>query len=100
VTLDDNSRALTVYLYSHGLFLLNCVTYCLDTFAFSPLTTLEFQQNVAAVIPGDYNYDGNLDLLVVTQSPGTANPETYLKFFFRNKASPFFGTLLKEKYLF
>jgi len=79
VTLDDNSRALTVYLYSH------------DTFAFSPLTTLEFQQNVAAVIPGDYNYDGNLDLLVVTQSPGTANPETYLKFFFRNKASPFFG---------
>jgi len=56
VSLADDSITLTVWLYNH------------ETFAFSILATIKPDNKIVAVIPGDYDYDGKLDLLLVTQT--------------------------------
>lgn len=79
VTIDDSLRTITISLYSH------------DSSSFSTLTSIKLNENIVSVIPGDFNYDGKLDLLVTTQSSSSTDPETYLKYFFRTSDSPYFG---------
>lgn len=59
------------------------------SFSFAPLMDLTFTDPIDSVIPGDYNYDGLLDLLLV--SADQDKKQTNLQYFFRKKASPFFG---------
>jgi len=56
VTLADDSKTLTVWIYNH------------ENFDFTVLATIEPEYKIVGVIPGDYNYDGKLDLLLVTQT--------------------------------
>jgi len=54
------------------------------------LATITPSNTVAAVIPGDFNYDGKLDMLIVTQTSQTP-VTTNLEYFFRTDDSPYFG---------
>jgi len=43
------------------------------------------------VIPGDFDYDGKLDLLLVTQN--SAGDSTQLLYYIQSNSSPYFGKL-------
>jgi integrin alpha FG-GAP repeat containing protein 1 len=83
VTLDDSLRTLTIWLYSH------------DSYSFTQLVTITRSNTVAAVIPGDFNYDGKTDLLIVTQTSQTP-VTTNLEYFFRTDDAPYFGASSNE----
>ena len=93
VTMDNGLRTLTVFIYSHGKICLPCcLNLVKDSFSFWPFTSLSFNNNIASIIPADYNYDGQLDLLVITVD-SSEDPNTYLNYFFRTQTGPyFFGT--------
>jgi hypothetical protein len=61
-----------------------------DSFSFWPLVTFSVTDNIASVIPGDLNYDGQLDLLIITVD-STDEPNSYINYFFRTQSAPFFG---------
>lgn len=68
-----------------------CLNSVKDSFSFWPFTTIPVSSNIASVIPADYNYDGQLDLLIITVD-STEDPNSYLNYFFRTQTAPFFGT--------
>lgn len=45
---------------------------------------------ISAVMPGDYNYDGLLDLLVITVGTSSGSSSN-IGYFFRTQSEPFFG---------
>lgn len=87
----DDLRTLTIFIYSHGktLYQLNVISPK-DSFSFWPLVSFTVDKNIASVIQGDFNYDGQLDLLVITVD-STDSPNSYLQYYFRTQDYPFFG---------
>jgi len=77
IALQDDTKTLNVYLYSHS------------NFNFTQTVSLVLDNSVASVIPADYNYDGKLDLLVITTS--SDGEETYFEYFFNNQQTPLFN---------
>ncbi|KAF8520193.1 hypothetical protein BU17DRAFT_46898 [Hysterangium stoloniferum] len=60
--LGTDQQTITPYLWSH------------DEFLFKPSTSFRYQQPIANIVPGDFNNDGRLDLLVMSQ--GQTQDET------------------------
>jgi len=81
VLLSDDQKSLTIYLYSHR------------SYGFSSFDTIQNDKAIESVIPADYNYDGLLDLLVISKD----GDQMELKFYFGHHSSepPFFSISLK-----
>ena len=79
VSLSDDLKTLSVYLYSS------------DDASFSLFYQTSFEQKILGVIPGDFNYDGMLDLLVVTPKTDFDPSPLILNVLYRNKVSPYFS---------
>ena len=64
----------------------------IDNYGFSPFDTIESDKEIESVIPADYNYDGLLDLLVISKD---GNDRMELKYYFGQLSfePPFFGIL-------
>lgn len=77
VSLTDDKLTLTIFIYSH------------ESFSFWPFVSFSVGNPIAAVIPGDYNYDGLLDLLVITIDT-TSNPNSAMGYYFRTQEEPYF----------
>ena len=56
---------------------------------FNILETLDFDSPVEGVIPSDFDYDGQLDFLVISSDSGRT--KAYLELFIRKTTSPYFG---------
>lgn len=78
VSLSDDLKTLTVFLYSS------------DDASFLLFYQTNFKQKVVGVIPGDYNYDGLLDLLVVTHTDEQLHSPLTLKVLYHQKDYPYF----------
>ncbi|KAI9301293.1 hypothetical protein BJ944DRAFT_257589 [Cunninghamella echinulata] len=57
-----------------------------ENFKFSPIAnTIRQKTTITNIVPGDFNYDGNLDMLVMSQpNPGQSNSEIKLTLYFGN----------------
>lgn len=58
----------------------------IENFKFSPIAnTIRQKTIITNIVPGDFNYDGNLDMLVMSQpNPGQSNSEIKLTLYFGN----------------
>ncbi|WWC89342.1 uncharacterized protein L201_004263 [Kwoniella dendrophila CBS 6074] len=52
-TLNENGKTITIHLWNK------------DKFTYSPTHTLSLSSTISNIVPGDYNHDGHLDLLVM-----------------------------------
>jgi integrin alpha FG-GAP repeat containing protein 1 len=83
--LGTDQQTITPYLWSHGkmpcpatlLFLIDDILY---EFIFKPATSFRYPRSVVNVVPGDFNNDGRLDLLVM--SHGQTHGETAMAVYF------------------
>ena len=64
------------------------------TFNFATSCDIQFDDPIDSVIPGDYNYDGLLDLLVISSVQG--GKQTNLAYYFRQTEFPYFSTRIQS----
>jgi len=83
VSLSDDFKILSVFLYSG------------DEGSFSLFYQTSFKQKILGVIPGDYNYDGLLDLLVITPKVEADPSPLILNVLYRKRDFPYF--LIEKK---
>ena len=85
VSLSDDDRTLTVFVYAtNGSF----VQYFTKTFS----------ENIIAIIPADYNYDGLLDMMVVTPA-GSKASQLSLTIYYGNLGSSRFYPSFNGKFI-
>lgn len=67
-----------------------------ENFKFSPISKTIHQNTVITnIVPGDFNYDGNLDVLVMSQpNPDQLNSEIKLTLYFGNGNDSFGNKLI------
>ncbi|CAO3614592.1 unnamed protein product [Cunninghamella echinulata] len=76
--------------FIYGIIWIDINTYILkkklENFKFSPIANTIHQKTIITnIVPGDFNYNGNLDMLVMSQpNPGQSNSEIKLTLYFGN----------------
>ena len=60
------------------------------TFNFATSCEIHLDDPIDSAIPGDYNYDGLLDLLIISSAQGSK--QTNLEYYFRQTEFPYFST--------
>ncbi|KAF8352219.1 hypothetical protein F5887DRAFT_874393 [Amanita rubescens] len=66
VSLSEDQRTLALYYWSHA------------DLSFQQLATFRHPNNVLNVVPGDFRHIGKLDILVMSQSPGSSDTDMTL----------------------
>ena len=103
ITLASDQRTISVHLWNHG----ERITYSgllvnpslsTDDFSFRRNASLHHPQRVYNVIPGDYTYDGKLDLLVMAQ--GDSNAQLSLSLYTSMPGGGFCASPLSHLYFF